>query len=119
MKRACVLLFLTLAGPAFAAEPARLVEGIVVRVNDRILTTADMRQRAAERMAESGKPVPPEQYGDLVRDAADELCMLERAAELKIEVGDDEVAAAVNGLREQNQVQDEATFEKYAAELVK
>jgi len=112
MKTAHALLLLTFATPALADEPRRLVEGIVVRVNDRILTTSDMRQRVAERLAETGRPVPPAQYPDLVRDAADELCMLERGVELKIEVSDDEVSAAVKDLRVQNRVEDEATFEQ-------
>ena len=115
MKPLNVLLALTLAVPVLAAEPRQLVEGIVVRVNDRILTVADMRQRVAERLAETGKPVPPEQYPEVVRDAADDLCMLERAVELKVEVSDDELSAAVKDLRLQNQVQDEATFEKMLA----
>lgn len=112
MKRPHVLVLLALAIPAFASDPLKLVEGIVVRVNDRILTTADMRQRLAERLAETGRPVPPDQYPALVKDAADELCMLERGAELKVEITDEEVTAAVKELRVQNQIQDEATFEK-------
>jgi parvulin-like peptidyl-prolyl isomerase len=38
--------------------------------------------------------------------------MLERGVELKIEVSDDEVSAAVKELRVQNRVEDEATFEQ-------
>ncbi len=115
MKTAHALLLLALATPVLADGPRQLVEAIVVRVNDRILTTADLRQRVAERLAETGRAVPPDQYPALVRDAADELCMLERGVELKIEVSDDEVSAAVKDLRVQNQVQDEATFEKMLA----
>jgi parvulin-like peptidyl-prolyl isomerase len=82
----------------------------VVRVNERILTTSDMRERLLERVAETGHPVPPAQYPELVKEAADEQCLLERAAELKIEVPDDEVEKALKGLREQNHVPDDATF---------
>ncbi len=95
----------------FAATP-QVVEGIVVRVNDRILTTTDMRQRAAERAAETGIPVPPDAYPELVQEAADELCILERAAELKLEVSNEEVNAAVKQLRDRNNVSDDATFGK-------
>lgn len=101
----------TLAVAARASE-RRLVEGIVVRVNDRILTTADMRKRAVERAAENGVPVPAEAYPQLVSEAADDLCLLERAGELKLEVGSDEVSAAVQQLRDQNHVEDQATFEQ-------
>lgn len=104
-------LSLAVAAAATAAD-RRLIEGIVVRVNDRILTTDDIRQRAAERAAETGIAVPPAAYPELIQEAADELCLLERAAELKLEVGNDEVAAAVANLREQNHVADDAAFEK-------
>ena len=109
--KALVLLPLLVGAAAFAG-PRGLVEGIVVRVNDRILTTEDIRQRAGERAAESGLPFPAEAYPDLVQEAADELCMLERAGELKLEVSNEEVNAAVRQLREQNKVPDDATFEK-------
>jgi len=109
--RVVAVLALLVGAAASAAEP-KLVEGIVVRVNDRILTTADIRQRAAERAAETGRPILPATYPDLVQQAADELCILERANELKLEVANEEVNAAVQQLREQNNVPDDATFEK-------
>lgn len=104
-------LVMVLVSAAGVAGQRQLVEGIVVRVNDRILTTADIRQRAAERTAETGKPFPQEAYPDLVQQAADELCILERAAELKLEISNDEVNAAVQQLREDNHVPDDAAFE--------
>jgi peptidyl-prolyl cis-trans isomerase SurA len=107
-----VALAMMLMAASAVGAPRQLVEGIVVRVNDKILTTADIRQRAAERAAETGIPVPPAAYPELIRDAADELCILERAAELKLEVSNEEVNAAITQLRERNNVADEATFEK-------
>jgi peptidyl-prolyl cis-trans isomerase SurA len=106
-----VLATLMFGGTTLAAGP-QLVEGIVVRVNEKILTTSDIRQRAAERAAETGIPVPPAAYPELIQDAADELCILERAAELKLEVSNEEVNAAVKQLRERNNVADDATFVK-------
>jgi peptidyl-prolyl cis-trans isomerase SurA len=106
-----LVLTVLLATPAAHAGERRLVEGIVVRVNDRILTTADIRQRASEVGAETGKPVTADQYGEVVQHAADELCMLERAEELKLEVSSEELNAAIRDLREQNHVPDDATFE--------
>ncbi|MFI5167436.1 MAG: peptidyl-prolyl cis-trans isomerase [Thermoanaerobaculales bacterium] len=102
---------LALAVAAQAAD-RRLIEGIVVRVNDRILTTAEIRQRAAERAAETSVAIPPAAYPELVQDAADELCLLERAAELKLEVGAEEVNTAIAQLRDQNHVADDAAFDK-------
>jgi parvulin-like peptidyl-prolyl isomerase len=100
-----------------AATERHLVEGIAVRVNDRILTTADIRDRAKEQAAETGKPINPDQYPELIQEAADEMCMLERANELKLEVSSDELNAAIQQLREQNHVPDDATFEKQLHDL--
>lgn len=111
-----ILTTIILATTAAAAE-RHLVEGIVVRVNDRILTTADIRERAREQGAESGKPVTPDQYPALIQEAADEMCMLERANELKLEVSSEELNAAIQQLREQNHVPDDATFEKQLHDL--
>jgi len=103
----CVLL----AAAAVTAAERRLVEGIVVRVNDRILTTENIRQRASEAAAETGKPVTADSYREAIMRSVDELCMLERAEELKLEVSNDELTAAIKDLREQNHVADDAAFE--------
>lgn len=87
-----------------------LVEGIVVRVNDRILTTRDMRHRMVERAAETGQPVLPADYPRFVQETADELCLLERAAELKLEVPKEEVDEALAQLKEDNRIADDAAF---------
>jgi parvulin-like peptidyl-prolyl isomerase len=112
MKRISVLvLAVLLASLGVEAGERKLVEGIVVRVNERILTTADIRARANEQAAETGRALTSEQYTELIQHAADELCMLERAEELKLEVSSDELTAAIHDLMEQNHVADEAAFE--------
>lgn len=93
-----------------AAAERHLVEGIVVRVNDRILTTRDMRRRMVEKTAETGQPVQPSEYGALVAEAADELCLLERAAELKMDLTKDELDDAIKQLRADNRIEDDAAF---------
>lgn len=104
------------AASAFAAGP-RVLDGIVVRVNDRIITVTGMRARAAEHAAERGQPVPVEAYPMLVQEAADELCLLERGEELKLEVADQEIEAAIQQLKEQNRVPDDETFNRMLREL--
>ena len=111
MRLSALVLPVLIATVSAASGERRLVEGIVVRVNDRILTTADIRQRANERAAQTGKPVPLDQYPEFIQDAADELCMLERAEELKLEVSSDELNGAIQELRDQNHVKDDAAFE--------
>jgi len=115
-KISLMLTSIILATAAAAAE-SHLVEGIVVRVNDRILTTTDIRDRAKEQAAETSKPVTPDQYPALIQEAADEMCMLERANELKLEVSSEELNAAIQQLREQNHVPDDAAFEKQLRDL--
>lgn len=105
------LLAVSLAGAAIGAE-RKLVEGIVVRVNERILTIEDMRDRVREKEAEAGTKVLPEMYPAVVREAADELVLLERAEELKLEVDEKEVDTALAQLKAGNKVADDATFEK-------
>lgn len=109
-----VLPLVVLAGcaVAFAAEKPRLVEGIVVRVNDRIVTTEDIRARAAEKAAETGRAVPADVYPDLIDDVTNELCLLERAVELKIEVNNDEIESELKRIKEQNRITDQEGFDK-------
>ncbi|MEW5878661.1 MAG: peptidyl-prolyl cis-trans isomerase [Acidobacteriota bacterium] len=114
MKRFCVLLLL-LAAPAAAEK--RLLEAIVVRVNERILTVSDLRQRAVERAAETGKKLTPEDIPTFLQEAVDELCLLERASELKIEVERADVEAAVAQLKEQNHIADDKAFDELLANL--
>lgn len=114
MKRVlvCLLFFAT---PAAAEK--RLVEAIVVRVNERILTVSDLRQRAVERAAETGQKLTSEDIPKFLQEAVDELCLLERASELKIEVERADVEAAVAQLKEQNRIADDKAFDELLAHL--
>lgn len=114
MKRA-FWLFLLVALPA--AGEKRLLEAIVVRVNERILTVSDLRQREVERAAETGKKLTPEEIPAFLQEAVDELCLLERASELKIEVEQADVDAAVAQLKEQNRIADDKAFDELLANL--
>lgn len=96
---------------------AEVVEGIVVRVNERILTIRDMHRRVLEKSAEMGALIPPSEYAALVQEAADELCLLERAQELKIDIGTEEVDQAINQLRQSNRIESEAAFDAMLREM--
>lgn len=110
-----LLLLLALASPAAAQR--QLVEGIVVRVNERILTVEDLKKRALERAAETGKPLTAEDIPQFLQEAVDELCLLERAAELKIEVDRADVEQAIASLKEQNHIKDDEAFNQLLASL--
>jgi peptidyl-prolyl cis-trans isomerase SurA len=111
MRRMTILAASVLLLATNLSAERTLVEGIVVRVNDRILTTRDIARRIDERAAEMGHPLNAEEIQGLTREAVDDLCLLERAAELKMEVDDQEVDSALTRLREQNQVKDDKDFE--------
>ncbi|MGQ9751912.1 MAG: peptidylprolyl isomerase [Thermoanaerobaculaceae bacterium] len=114
MKRLLVLMLATSA-PVFAER--KLVEAIVIRVNERILTVSDLKRRAVERAAETGQLLTPEEIPQFIEEAADELCLLERASELKIEVDRADVDAAVAQLKEQNRIADDKAFDELLASL--
>jgi len=111
MTRTTVALSALLLATSAVAAERKLIEGIVVRVNDRIVTTRDMNARMLERAAEQGHAVTAEEIPALVNDVADELCLLERASELKLEVTSEELDQAIKGLREENRLEDQAAFE--------
>jgi parvulin-like peptidyl-prolyl isomerase len=118
MKRLLAMAALvTIAAVPSRGDGRRVVDGIVVRVNDRIITVTGMHARAAEHAAERGQPVPLEAYPSLIQEAADELCLLERGAELKVEISDQEIDAAIQQLKEQNRVPDDETFARMLREL--
>ena len=112
MRRTTFVAVAALAATLGAGAERQVIEAIVVRVNDRILTVADMRKRVSERAAESGSAVPADAYPALVEEAADDLCLLERAIELKIEVDEEEVSEQLKGLKEQNRIETDEQFEE-------
>lgn len=108
-----VVAALAVCGVAWGAD-RQLVEAILVRVNDRIVTMSDFRERLEVELSQL--PSPPED-GALDRFArqffqtqVDELILLERAREKKLTVDDEMVDKAIAELREQNQLQDDAAF---------
>lgn len=107
-----VLVVLVLMPYLSTAAPREVVEGIAVRVNDRIVTVSEMRLRLSERRNETGRDLTPEQLIAVLDDTADELCLLERATELKIDVTSEDVTRAVQQLREDNRVADDAQFDE-------
>ncbi|HPW56625.1 MAG: peptidyl-prolyl cis-trans isomerase [Thermoanaerobaculaceae bacterium] len=108
---AVVTILSSLCTPLLAAERV-LVEGIVVRVNDRIFTTRDVAHRIDERAGELGRPLTADDLQALLHEITEDACLLERAGELKIEVDAQEVDGAIARLREQNHVLDEQAFEE-------
>jgi parvulin-like peptidyl-prolyl isomerase len=109
-----VLISFGLAAVAGAAG-RELVEAILVRVNDRIVTMSDFQERLNVELSQL--PSPPrgtelEQYArEVFETTVDELVLLERASEKDLTVDDAMVDSAIAELREQNELQDDAAFE--------
>ncbi len=103
-----------------AAGQRQVLEGILIRVNDRIVTLSDFRDRLQMELSQRPDPPEGEELKTFVRalfDAVlDEQIMLERAQEKKITVEDKDVDRAIQGLREQNNLTDDAAFKKALAD---
>ncbi len=93
-----------------------LVEGILVRVNDRILTMSDFQKRLQVELSQVS--TPPE--GDALRSFAqhlfdqtvDDMILLERADEKHLTVDDEMVDKQIAQLRKDNNLEDDAAFEQ-------
>lgn len=117
MKKTILVLALALcAGTASAAE---LLEGIVVRVGDRIITRTQYERRLRDTLneieqnapAESRASLKAEARARLVDELINELLIRDRADRLGITVTDDEVKEAVNRLKQQYGITTDEQFE--------
>ncbi len=107
-----------------AQEPApvngKVVEDIVARVNDQIVTQSDY-DRAAEQLAAEAKQqgVPAQQVAekqkDLLRDLIDQQLLLSKGKELGI-TGETELIKRLDEIRKQNHLETLEDLEKAAAQ---
>lgn len=93
-----------------------VVEGVLVRVNDRIVTISDFTERVRQELTQM--PVPPnnEELREftemLLNEIVSELILMERATEKRLTVSDDMVNEALENLRKENNLDtDEAWAE--------
>jgi parvulin-like peptidyl-prolyl isomerase len=108
-----ILLVTTFATVA-AAERA-VLEAILIRVNDRIVTMSDFSERLMVDLSqERNPPTTPEamrRYAERVFDAVvEEMILLERAEQMRINVEDEAVSQYVASIREENDLQDDEAF---------
>jgi parvulin-like peptidyl-prolyl isomerase len=93
-----------------------VLEAIMVRVNDRVITVTDFRERLRQELSQI--PEPPT-GSDLTGYATalfgtvvDEMVLLERAQEKRLQVEDEAVDSAIAALREDNNLKDDAAFKQ-------
>lgn len=102
-----------------ATAERTVLETILVRVNDRIVTVNDFKVRLRQELSQVS-PMPKGQdlreYTEgLFRTMVDEMLLLERAEERRINVDDETVDAAIDNLREQNDLLDDEAWQEALA----
>jgi peptidyl-prolyl cis-trans isomerase SurA len=112
MRRPFPLLFAVLAAVAASAAGAELVEKIVARVNDRLITNSEFEKRFEVFIAspQAGNN-PLEARKKLLNELIQEKLLEERAKELSVQATDEEVETAVERVKRQYNLATDAEFE--------
>lgn len=113
------LIALSIAFVAAAATAAQVVEAIVIRVGDRVITRTQYEKRLREGLNEIEQTVPAAQKAakkdefrkGLTDDLIAELLVKDRADRLGLSVTDPEVKDAVGRLKEQYGIKTDQQFE--------
>ena len=116
MKR--VLLPLLIAAFAGTAAAAQIVEAIVIRVGDRVVTRTQYLKRLRDGLTEIEQTVPPAEVNakkedfkkNLTNDLISELLIKDRADRLNLSVSSEEVKDAVQRLKQQYGLTTEQQF---------
>lgn len=118
MRRREIILAVLLTALAMVAgaQDRVVLEGILVRVNDRIITISDFTKRLKTELSQMpSAPTEDElqQFTEmLLNEMVNELVLLERAAEKRIEVNEQMVDQALQGLREENNLLEDEAWEQ-------
>jgi parvulin-like peptidyl-prolyl isomerase len=118
MKKTVIALFLF--ATAAAASAAQVVEAIVVRVGDRIVTTTQYAKRLQDGLAEIDQTGPSDKAAarkeefrkSLVNDIISELLIKDRADRLNLNVTDAEMKEALVRLKQQYNITTDEQFEQ-------
>ena len=114
-----IVLALAIALVATAVSASELLEAVVVRVGDRIITRTQYERRLREKMAEIDQSAEPSQAAslkqqaskELVNELISELLIKDRADRLGISVSDAEMKEATNHLKQQYNITSDEQFE--------
>jgi peptidyl-prolyl cis-trans isomerase SurA len=101
-----------------APVQGKVVEDIVARVNDQIITSSDYDRAAEQLTAEAGQQsIPPHELeqkkADLLRDLIDQQLLLSKGKELGI-TGETELIKRLDEIRKQNHLESMEDLEKAA-----
>lgn len=93
-----------------------IVEGVLVRVNERIVTISDFTERLRQELSQMpAQPNNEELRGFtemLLNEMVSELVLLERAQEKRLTIEDAQVDAAIENLREENNLEEDEAWEE-------
>lgn len=99
-----------------AAQDRMVLEGILVRVNDRIITISDFTKRLQVELTQMPSAPTEVEIRELTQmllsEMVDELVLLERATEKRIEVNEKMVDQALQNLREENNLLEDEQWEQ-------
>jgi len=93
-----------------------VVEGVLVRVNERIVTISDFTERIRQELSQM--PTQPnneelQQFTEmLLEEMVSELVLLERAEEKRLTIEDAQVDKAIENLRKENKLEDDEAWEQ-------
>jgi peptidyl-prolyl cis-trans isomerase SurA len=115
-----IIICTAIALTAVSASAAELLEAIVVRVGDRIVTRTQYERRLRDTYSEIDRTATPERKAALREEARlgltnemiSELLIKDRADRLGITVSDAELKEAVNRLKQQYGISTDAQFEE-------
>ena len=98
----------------------KVVEDIVARVNDQIITSSDYDRAAEQLTAEAGQQAIPaheleQKKADLLRDLIDQQLLLSKGKELGI-TGETELIKRLDEIRKQNHLESMEDLEKAASQ---
>ena len=117
MRRSMVVLVPAVALTASAGFAAELVEQIVVRVNDRLITQSEFDKRLAIAARAPNHPTDPaELERNVLEDLIKEKLLEERAKEMSVAATDEEVDAAVARVKAQYNLNTDAEFDAALAQ---
>lgn len=114
------LIALALAASAASLSAAQLVEAIVVRVGDRIVTTTQFKKRLRDGFNEIDQTTPADKAAarkeelrkGLVNDLISELLIKDRADRLNLTVSDADIKEAIGRLKQQYNITTDQQFDE-------
>jgi parvulin-like peptidyl-prolyl isomerase len=114
-----VLVGALLVVPAVRSAERVTIEGVLVRVNERIVTISDFTERIRQEIAQMPTQPSNEELHEftnmLLEEMVNELVLMERATEKRLTIEDAAVDQALADLREENNLQDDEAWEQALA----